>query len=477
MYPLRYKITAGAFLAAASLLVFYLILLGFSRYQSDYSLIHQVIPYLFILCGVAIISAPLILPPNGHWVLLFISAIIISVLSLGTGCHTYNLQTVALFGLCLNVHLFSRKKIGVLEKKADATEKIKEATNLLKSKQTKAEGFNRALSGRLERYRSLREIGELFSAELSFDAICQLAVDCAYKVIPNSETCLLFMVDEIKQQLQLTASKSNSQLPRIKSKNGDIFDQWVFKERQPLNVPDINEDFRFDYKPLSGERPFSSLISVPLISQFRIIGILRVNSKQKNAYAFDDLRLLDFISDLVSSAINNALLYKKAEELSIKDSLTGFYIHRYLRRRLEEETERARVTHAPLSIIMMDIDHFKDYNDRYGHSAGDKVLLGISEIIRNNITDGYVTARYGGEEFVMVLPNAGRETAGKLAEKIREEIRSHSFILRCKETKVTISAGVASYSEEIKSSEELLKAADFYLYQAKKSGRNRVRAK
>lgn len=457
-------------------MLFYLILLGFSRYRTDYSLIHQVVPYTFILCGLAIISAPVIFGPYGPWLLLFISAVIISILSLGTARYIYHLQTLVFLGVCVNIHLFFRKKINILEKKTTQTEKVKEATNLLKSKRTKTEEFNNALSDRLKRYRSLKEIGETFSAKILLEDIYQLAVECTYNVIPDSDACVLFIVDEIKQQLQLTTSKASSELPRIKSKNGDIFDQWVFKERQPLNVPDINEDFRFDYKPLSGERQFSSLISVPLISQSRIIGILRLNSRQKNAYTFDDLRLLDFISDLVSSAINNAHLYKTTEELSIKDSLTGFYLHRYLKQRLDEETERARITRTPLSVIMIDIDHFKDYNDKYGHSAGDKVLVGISEIIRRNIKDGYIPARYGGEEFVIVLPNTDQETARLLAEKMREEISSYSFILRRKETKVTISAGVVSYSEEFKDKEELLKAADFCLYNAKKKGRNRVYA-
>lgn len=474
MYPLRYKLSVGVFLGVTSLLLFYLILLAFSRYQTNYLFIHQVIPYVFVLCSFAIISAPVVLGPNGHWLLFIISVVIISILSLGTERHIYNLQSLVLLGICINIHLFSRREIETLGKKATATEKIKETTNILKSKRIKTEGFNNALSGRLKRYRGLREIGESFSVKLSLEDIYQLAVKTAYKVIPGSDAAVLFIVDEVEQQLQLTASKKSSELPRIKSKNGDIFDHWVFKERQPLNVSDINEDFRFDYKPLHGERNFSSLISVPLISQLRIIGILRLNSKQKNAYTFDDLRLLDFISDLVSSAINNARLYKTTEELSIKDSLTGFYVHRYLKTRLEEETERARITHTPLSVIMIDIDHFKDYNDRYGHSAGDKVLLGISEIIRRNIKDGYIAARYGGEEFVIVLPNTDKEIAKEVAERIREEISSYSFILRRKETGVTISAGVVSYSEGLKDKEELLKAADFCLYRAKREGRNRI---
>jgi diguanylate cyclase (GGDEF)-like protein len=345
---------------------------------------------------------------------------------------------------------------------------------MLKSKKEKTERLNIALKDRLNRYRSLREIGESFSAKLSLDEIYCLGTETAYNVIPYSDAALLFMIDEQKQQLLLSASRIAGELPRIKSKNGDIFDEWVFKERQPLNVADVSEDFRFDYKPLPGDRPFTSLISVPLISPNRIIGIFRLNSQKKEAYTFDDLRLLDFVSDLVSSAVNNARLYKTTEELSIKDSLTGLYVHRYLKQRMAEEAKRSRLTKAPFSLIMVDIDHFKDYNDKYGHSAGDKVLIGIANIMQESTKDGYIIARYGGEEFVILMPNSDKEKARGLAEQIKKTVSSRSFILRREETRVTISAGVVSYSSDIKDEDEMLKRADFCLYKAKKEGRNRV---
>ena len=137
--------------------------------------------------------------------------------------------------------------------------------------------------------------------------------------------------------------------------------------------------------------------------------------------------------------------------------------------------ERARINKTPLSLIMIDIDHFKDYNDRYGHSAGDKVLMGISRIIFNDaVKYTQLIARYGGEEFVIVLPNMDKEKAYELAEKIRIDISMRKFSLRRKETNVTVSAGVTSYTDEIIESEELLKKTDFLLYKAKKEGRNKV---
>jgi diguanylate cyclase (GGDEF)-like protein len=145
-----------------------------------------------------------------------------------------------------------------------------------------------------------------------------------------------------------------------------------------------------------------------------------------------------------------------------------------MKERLREEIRRSQINSQPLSIIMMDIDHFKDYNDRYGHSAGDKVLLGIADIIRNNIKDSYVVARYGGEEFVMIMPSTDINKARLVAEGIRKDISEKQFILRRQQTSVTISAGAVSCSEDIRDEEGLLKKADICLYTAKKEGRNKV---
>ena len=475
MYPQKYKVALAVLLFIMLLSLIYFLFIGFSLFESNPAYLFNVIPYLVMLFACAIILSPILLKANGHWIYFFTGSSVIFALSMATRRYGYLFWLIVLLGITVTIYIFYKKRVDILKNKSNAMEKIKEAVNIVKFNHQQVGEFNSALSQRLDRYRSLREIGESFSARLSLEDICQLAVDTAYEMIPETDAAMLFLVDKNQQKLMLFMSKKASALPKIKSKTGDIFDKWVFKERQSLSVEDINEDFRFDYTPLSGERYFKSLISVPMISQSRITGLLRLNSREKNSYSFDDLRLLDFISDLTSSAINNARLYKTTEELSTKDSLTGFYINRYLKESLAKEVEKARVNKVPLSLIMIDIDHFKDYNDKYGHSAGDKVLIGVSRIIRNNAQKySQLIARYGGEEFVVVLPNMPKDQARKLAEQIRSDVSERKFSLRRKETNVTISAGVASYSDEIVKSEELLKKTDFLLYKAKKEGRNKV---
>lgn len=474
MYPLKYRLIFRFLISVLFIIFAYSIFLVFSKYQGDYLFIRQLMPFFFLVSAILIILSPITIGPNGHWIFFCFLSFVIFMLSSAAQNYTYNFQLLFLLGITLIIDLYHKKKVDKVERKDFVAQKIQEATNLLEADYRKSEKFNSALRERLNRYSRLREIGEAFSAKLLLEDIYRLAVEIAFDVIPNADSAVLFSVDEEKHNLILTKCKMSDKLPKVRSKNGDIFDHWVMKERQPINVLNIDKDFRFDYKPAALDRPFKSLISVPLINQSRISGILRVNSTQENEFTDDELRLLDFISDLVSSAINNAKFYKRTEELSITDSLTEFYNFRYMRQRLEDEVKRSKITCSDLSVIMIDIDHFKDYNDRYGHSAGDKVLVEISNIIRKIQNKGAITARYGGEEFVIIMPNADKDCAKLIAETIRKKVNEKTFLLRRKETKVSISAGVVSYVSGIGEAKELLKRADFCLYKAKKEGRNKI---
>ncbi|MFH1644827.1 MAG: sensor domain-containing diguanylate cyclase [Candidatus Omnitrophota bacterium] len=474
MYPLKYRLIFRFLISILFFIFAYSIFLVFSKYQGDYLFVRQLMPFFIIVSAILIILSPITIGPSGHWVSFFLLSFIIFTLSSAAQNYAYNFQLFFLLGITLTINSYHKRRVDRVERKDFAAQKIQEATNLFEANYQKTEKLNTALRERLSRYSSLREIGESFSAKLMLEEILDLAVEIAFDVIPNADSAFLFTVDKPKHKLVFTTCKMASKFPKLKAKNGDIFDHWVMKERQPINVFNVAKDFRFDYKPIVSDRPFQSLISVPLISQSRIIGILRVNSAKENAFTDDELRLLDFISDLVSSAINNAKFYKKTEELSITDSLTDFYNFRYMKQRLEDEVKRSELTGSDLSIIMIDIDHFKDYNDRYGHSAGDKVLVEISNIIKKNQKKGAITARYGGEEFVVILPKADKDFAKVVAETIRKEVEQKTFLLRRKETSVSISAGVVSYTKGLGDMNELLKRADFCLYKAKKEGRNRI---
>ncbi len=188
----------------------------------------------------------------------------------------------------------------------------------------------------------------------------------------------------------------------------------------------------------------------------------------------DDLRLLTIISDLAATALENAKLYHRIEELAIRDGLTGLYCQRYFKDRLAEDIVKVTRINQPLSLLILDIDDFKGYNDKYGHIAGDIVLKVIGDSLQSSLELGDLAARYGGEEFVIILFGKSKAEAQKFAESIRKKIESEKFVLRQAETHVTVSIGCATFPEDTNSREELIRFADGALYAAKKQGRNRV---
>ncbi|SHK80916.1 GGDEF domain-containing protein [Desulforamulus aeronauticus] len=180
--------------------------------------------------------------------------------------------------------------------------------------------------------------------------------------------------------------------------------------------------------------------------------------------------ILELFTIQVSLALENAMLNKKFENLSITDALTGLYNHRYFAERLQKEVSLCSCMPKELCLIMLDVDKFKNYNDSFGHPAGDRVLKTMSKTFTQTIRPMDVVARYGGEEFAFILPNTSPQEGIHLAEKIRCAVANTDFAYR----PITASLGVAHYPAHTPHSIELLKLADKALYQAKANGRNRV---
>src|ERR1035441_2951449 len=175
-------------------------------------------------------------------------------------------------------------------------------------------------------------------------------------------------------------------------------------------------------------------------------------------------------------AIEYALLYERARQMAITDRLTGLYNFGYFLERLKEERLRAERYHRLLSLVILDIDHFKKYNDSNGHPAGNEVLKKIAIILKQEAREVDIVARYGGEEMVVVLPETSRRRATELAERIRQRIHETMFERMQSQPlgKITISAGVATFPVDASNEDDLVKKADSSLYLAKSQGRNRV---
>lgn len=322
-------------------------------------------------------------------------------------------------------------------------------------------------------YYHLRKLAEDLVSSLSVLQLSEMIVNRCAEFIPKGDIVLISLADNDGRNLSVLASSSLKITTRVENKLGDLFDYWVIRNRKRLIISDTQQDFRFDTSETVKHVNLRSLIIVPLLNEGRVIGTLRINASQQESFSNDDLRLLDAIGTLASSALSNAILFEKTEELAIKDSLTGLYVRRYFYDRLKHEHRRFLLTQRPLSLLMCDLDHFKECNDRFGHEAGDAMLVRFAEILTESSAGGFV-ARYGGEEFTVILTETPVEQARVVAEAIRSQVEKAEFLIRREKVKMTVSVGVANIPSDTLDIETLIHKADQALYQAKREGRNRV---
>ncbi len=216
----------------------------------------------------------------------------------------------------------------------------------------------------------------------------------------------------------------------------------------------------------------SPSLLVPLMSRGQVNGVIILGERiNKTHFTENEKEYLMNIASLAGIAINNARLY----EMATTDMMTHLKIHHYFHTAMEEEFERAMHFDRPLALIMADLDHFKEVNDSYGHSAGDAVLVKVAQIIRDNIRLMDVAARYGGEEFAIILPKTDMADALIVAERIRENIERENFHHEDMEIKVSISIGLSVLDHDRDSSKgDLIERADRALYMSKNAGRNQV---
>ncbi|NOX88060.1 MAG: diguanylate cyclase [Calditrichaeota bacterium] len=219
-------------------------------------------------------------------------------------------------------------------------------------------------------------------------------------------------------------------------------------------------------------------IVTPVSVQNTIEGLISIG-KRVSKRSFDKVEWehLSILSNIISIAVSNASMYNEIKQLSYTDGMTGLHNFRYFSLRLNEEVIRHKRMKTALSLLILDVDNFKNYNDTLGHPAGDEVLRKIAQILKQTARENDIVARYGGEEFAIILPGTDRNGAKVVAERIRETIEKTYFIHEeiQPQGKVTISIGVASMPKNAKSAEELTLKADAALYYAKRHGRNQVK--
>jgi diguanylate cyclase (GGDEF)-like protein len=245
---------------------------------------------------------------------------------------------------------------------------------------------------------------------------------------------------------------------------------YVLRSGENVILGNAVQEGAFMNDPYIRRNHCKSILCAPIMHQSRITGILYMeNNLTANAFTAERLELLKIISAQAAISLENAKLFEQATT----DGLTKLYVHRYFQLLLDQEIQRSWRHNQTFSLVMMDIDNFKAFNDTYGHQLGDEVLKNVARTIKNISRAVDVPARYGGEEFVLILPETDTIGALVAAEKIRRAVEELEISHDMEDLHVTISLGVATFPTQADNKESLIKSADGALYTAKRKGKNR----
>ncbi|MFH0977306.1 MAG: sensor domain-containing diguanylate cyclase [Spirochaetota bacterium] len=295
------------------------------------------------------------------------------------------------------------------------------------------------------------------------------------KRLLHCESSSVLLVDKDLNRLKfayLSKDEEGAQLMDLNLKMGEGIAGTVWNNGTPMIINDAKNDPRFtDKVDKKSNNQTNSLIAVPLTYKGEIIGVIEAINKYDGDFNSFDLEMLQYISTQSAIAIKNAELYDMAN----KDGMTKLFTNKYFRERLYEEWSRAKRYDHPLSLVIFDIDNFKNFNNTYGHLAGDRVIIELSKIILSSLRSIDIPCRYGGEEFTIIFPETSREDAITVVERIRQKVESIPIEYNNIFLNSTISGGLASIPELSPNNvEHFIEMADKALYHSKKSGRNRV---
>lgn len=365
-----------------------------------------------------------------------------------------------------------------LQASISAAEHLQESINIIEVENKNDQVHNLALKSKIVRYDNLKKLIEDLNNSLKLDTVIRVLSSTVYSLISNSTgVALFYLLDSQTQKLSLVHSIKDDANLVVLSKEGDIFDQWVLRHSSQLIIENLKNDFRFDSDSISSQntRAVSSIISSPLISNNSLLGLLRLENKKEGFFNQDDLRFLSLVADLGAVAIENSLLFQKTQDLAIHDDLTSLYTRSYFIDRLKDEAKRCLRLDQHLSLMMVDIDFFKQYNDKFGHIVGDLVLKKMGVLLKESLAAfNPLLCRFGGEEFLVMLSGIDKKRALEIAEDLRQRIQSEKIVLRRQDTHITVSIGVATMPIDTKDEDDLVQKADKAMYAAKGKGRNRV---
>lgn len=325
---------------------------------------------------------------------------------------------------------------------------------------------NRMLENLVRDLTVLYEIGQNINQTVELQQLYDLVCGVLKEHL-RLENFSLMIWDEKRQILEVKAAFGFGEavpVARISFAPGEGIAGRVMQTAQPIYVERIGRDARFVQKGMPVE---GCLFAAPLHFKGKTFGVANFGRELPDGFSKNDIKILTLVANQIALGLANARLYTQTRELSVTDELTGVFNRRHFNQVLQLEWKRAVRFKRELSVLMIDIDFFKKYNDTFGHLKGDEVLRKMGSLLDKNLREVDTVARFGGEEFVVLLPDTDKRGALAVAEKLRHLVQEQIG-------GVTVSIGVATFPEDVKEMDDLIDHADIALYDAKDQGRNRV---
>jgi diguanylate cyclase (GGDEF)-like protein len=303
--------------------------------------------------------------------------------------------------------------------------------------------------------------------------------EAADQLMPCEAFCITILTKSRDEIEAVYLVDRNGQAPPIKISADRGLSGYVISTGKPLLVDDYLTSTKIkeiDVEHFGSPDHIRAFIAVPMRLGTEIIGILSAQSYQPHEYTIEDQKMLEMLAGHAAIALNNANLFNKMQHMAITDSLTDVFNRRYLYEMAGQEFSRSRRYDHDLSVIMLDLDYFKNINDTHGHYFGDLALKEIAQTLQENIRESDTLGRYGGDEFSILLPETDLPQAIEIAERLRSIVAEKPLKINNISFTMTISIGISSVNESIVDFSHLLISADMALYEAKNAGRNCVRS-
>ncbi len=319
---------------------------------------------------------------------------------------------------------------------------------------------------------AIYEISEAVSKSLNTTDTMNLLTEKIDELI-GFDACAIFLVNLNQNRLLLNhaVGKQADLLEQAVIRIGEGVSGWVAANNQPLTNVSPNPDFPA-HPELQNE--FKSCLCVPLSVDDRVLGVITLYSSSPTGFHNDHVRLMDTIAHHAAAAVNNALMFEETQEDAYTDLLTGLPNLRYFTAFMEQELGRAARIDYPVTLLMMDLECFKDVNDRYGHKVGDRTLAEVGQVLRRQMRRSDMLVRYAGDEFVAVLPGTTKEQAKQTIDRIQTAVDGFRMPIRSEQfVRVGISVGAAAYPEDAQEMDLLLSLADQDMYNNKMMRANR----